>query len=98
MALEFDDHDCPHCPASEVPPCETAITADCDLDELLNAESRNGQLKFKDSPNELPVAMLPTTAIDVSWSIPRSLPIPDSPVHLKPSGPPRNVLFCVYLK
>jgi hypothetical protein len=94
------ESDCPHCPSTETHDsrsCDDTITPDCALDYQLNSDSRSTQNKVKDSPNQLPVAIAPVPcAIARPALLTRSLP--HSSVFLDPSGPPRNILFCVYLK
>lgn len=99
MAAEVD-HDCPHCPPAEqreMPPCDEIVAADCAIDDQLIAEPRSLQVKAKDSPSDLPAALASPTYVVATPTLYKQ-PVPYSSVPLNPSGPPRNVLFCVYLK
>ena len=99
MALEAEP-DCPHCPPTEqreLPPCDVLTIQDCAVDDQLSAEPRSFKVKAKNSTSDLPVAIVPATNAVAS---PTALeqPAQTSSILLYPSGPPRNVLFCVYLK
>jgi len=93
MALGLDQ-DCAHCPPAETP-CELATSQDCAFGDQLNAESRSQQLK--DSPSEVPVAIAPACHEPAKQLLKTQARV-DSSVLINPSGPSRNVLFCVYLK
>ena len=97
MAMGADSDPCPHCPPAETPPCETTITPDCGLDDQLTNESRSNPSKVKDVPDEPPVAIQPDL-IQSAWIDPRARPLPPASHFFNPSGPPLNVLYCVYLK
>ena len=99
MALEAEP-DCPHCPPTEqreLPPCDALTIQDCAVDDQLSAEPRSLKVKAKNSANDLPVAIVPSTSAIASLTVFEQPPPPGS-ILLYPSGPPRNVLFCVYLK
>lgn len=99
MAAEIE-HDCPHCPPPEkreLPPCDEILALYCAVDEQLTAEPRSQQIKVKDSPNDLPIAIAPASYSTATHTL-YDRPVPHGAVFLSPSGPPRNVLFCVYLK
>lgn len=76
---------------------EVAVTPDCALDDQINADPRGGKLKVKDSHEDLATQVILRSH---SWAAPEFLGTPaiKSSVLLNPSGPPRNVRFCVYLK
>ena len=99
MAAEVDG-DCPHCPPAEqreLPLCDEIVAADCALDNQLIAEPRSLQVKAKDSSNDLPIALAsPTYTVTTPTFYKHPIPHNSAPLNL--SGPPRNVLFCVYLK
>ncbi len=106
--------DCPNCPPShthfidghkmassdtvkQAMPCASGAV-DCDILDDFNHDGRTAQLKVKDAPDELPIALL--SATDLASGIkPVSQPDP-SPVCLDPPGPPPALtkLYCVYLK
>jgi hypothetical protein len=99
MAAEAE-HDCPHCPPTEqreLPPCDEIFVQDCAIDDQLSAESRSLQIKAKDSPNDSPIAIAPSYCAVETPAVPTQA-VPHIMAFLNPSGPPRNVLFCVYLK
>lgn len=100
MAMEETDHDCPHCPPAVTQvadPCDVGVGPACGLDDQLSAEPRSNPLKLKDLSNELPVAIGPAFE-DLSTVTRQSQTLPANSVLFDPGGPPRNVLFCVYLK
>lgn len=94
------EHDCPHCPPEvthEAHQSEGATGADCTIGGQLGFEARGGQLKSDDPSSNLPVFVGP--AFDEISLTPASFPLSSVPAsHLYPSGPPLNVLNCVYLK
>jgi len=99
MAM-VEDHKCPHCPPTEMrttPPCEMTSQPDCVFDVQLNADSRT-PLKVKDLPeNPIPMTVdawqpLLETSDQSRHSLLRD------PIVLHSSGPPRHLLFCVFLK
>lgn len=99
MAAEVE-HDCPHCPPvedRELSACDVIVPPDCAADDQLSAEPRSPQLKVKDTPSDLPVALAAAMAT-AAPPVPLDQPLPRSAVFLSPGGPPRNVLYCVYLK
>ena len=97
MAMGADSDPCPHCLPAEMPPCETAVTPDCGLDDQLTNESITNPFKLKDVPGELPVAISPDLNPS-AWIDSRLQPLTPAPRLLMSSGPPLNVLYCVYLK
>ncbi len=78
-------------------PCEMASNPDCAFDDEINADARSLQLKLKDAPQDLPVAMAPIVR---DWLQPAFVarPLPHTRILLDPGGPPLNILYCVYLK
>jgi hypothetical protein len=108
------DGDCPNCPpthseqhgghnlappdmADHEMPCASAI-ADCSILDELNYDGRNVQLKVKDAPEDLPVAIL--TVAKLAFDIrPRRRSFL-RPIQSHLPGPPQalNKLYCVYLK
>ncbi len=78
-------------------PCASGID-DCSILDDFNYDGRNAQLKVKDAPEDLPVAILSITelAFDIKPTRPNYL----VPIQSHPPGPPRalNKLYCVYLK
>lgn len=97
MAAEVDDSDCPHCPPSETPPCEVKLSPDCGPGDQIAGEVRGKPVKLKDVPNDVPVAIVPATFEPARYGH-RPPPVLREYLLFNPSGPPRNVLFCVYLK
>lgn len=96
MAFGIEGPECPHCPPTEAPPCEVQASHDCGLDAALAKEIPSNPCKLKDVLNDVPVAILPAT-VDPARACHRPEPAPHDHLLLNPSGPPRNVLFCVYL-
>ena len=97
MALGADHHDCPHCPPAETPPCDLITGPDCGLDTVVANEVPSSSFKLKDVPNDVPLAIMLAT-VEPARSRHGPKPAPYDCLLLNPSGPPRNVLFCVYLK
>jgi hypothetical protein len=108
-----DDHDCPHCPPGHTQehdghdmasieavghdmPCAT-VAADCSVLDDYNYDGRAVQLKVKDAPSDLPVALLPSEQFlaDAQSNLVAYAP----PNINHPPGPslPLNILYCVYL-
>ena len=91
--------DCSHCPPvseQQQAPCETASASDCELSSGLSVDGRQFEQKAKDISPTFALSAPPASigssdaggflpAYEVSW--------------LKFAGdPPRNLLFCVFLK
>jgi hypothetical protein len=77
-------------------PCASAAT-DCSLADELNYDSRNTELKPKDSPQDLPIAVLPAIA-----TVPALRPADYAGWHRTRSPPPGsstplNITYCVFL-
>lgn len=106
------DHDCPHCPPSELQghhghhgsmddevdqaPCGLA-TDGCSLGDDLNYDGRNAQPKLKDLPTDFPLAISDLFVADIAA---RFVDLDRAcPTRSPPPGsyPPLNVLYCVYL-
>lgn len=106
--------DCPNCPPSHTPhidghematsdtvkqamPCASGAV-DCDILDDFNHDGRTAQVKVKDAPDELPIALLPA-AVVASCIKPVRQRDP-SPVCLYPPGTPPALtkLYCIYLK
>ena len=110
----MDDHDCPHCPPTETGehgdyamsahasamdkmPCATSAD-DCSPIDDFNYHGRNTELKLKDAPSDLPLAIHPSItqvpatrcSPGIGWRPSRSSP-PGKQVSL-------NILYCVFLK
>jgi hypothetical protein len=97
FAADVDSPDCPHCPQTGAPHCELTLGPGCGCDEPLNVESRSVPAKLKDTSNDLPIVIWPVS-FETAAAARLMGPMPGGAVVLNPSGPPRNVLFCVYLK
>ena len=94
------EHECPHCPTElthESHHREMTTGSDCVIGSQLSVEARSLKLKLDDLPYQTPVCFgeaayhfhLPPAASQNSL---------DAQAILFPSGPPLNVLNCVYLK
>ena len=110
---ESNDHECPHCPpahtsdhgdhampghspASSESPCATS-SIDCSLIDDFRYDGRNTELKLKNAPSDVPVAVHPGIG-----PIPQPRSIAEVRWHPTRSPPPGkqtplNVLYCVYL-
>jgi hypothetical protein len=114
MALDgTGQRDCPNCPPEHAGehafhaqasddmsmaemPCVAGM--DCDFTDEFNYDGRHFKLMLKDSPIDLPLAMMPAylqesalpTTVVKDWHRLRSPP-PGNPT-------PLNILHCVYLK
>ncbi len=99
MAMGAETDPCPHCPPVEThatAPCDEAINTVCAIDDQISAEPRGSQLKLKNTPTDLLAAIPPTPFESESFAI-TALCLPDTLEPLNPSGPPLNILYCVYL-
>jgi len=77
-------------------PCATGA-ANCSGFDEVNIDSRAGQLKLKDAPSELPIALVPFAQVlaDVQ---PKQVRVVHPPDGRPPDAfPSRNILYCVYL-
>lgn len=108
-----DDHECPHCPPAHTTqhgehapsarlatmdemPCATSAD-DCSLVDDLKYDGRNTELKLKDAPGDVPLAIVPAnpqilatrSSAEIGWFPARSPP--------PGNHTPLNVLYCVYL-
>jgi hypothetical protein len=94
------EHDCPHCPPeiSHVTHHQQVMSdSDCGIGDQQNLESRSLKTNPKDSTNMVPVAIVNESyTFDARISGSQTLLNPSG--FLVPSGPPLNVLHCVYLK
>ena len=101
MAMDVETTDpCPHCPPVEIldeAPCDVKISPDCAADGQIVTEARSGQLKLKDKPSDLPPAVAPVLYESEKLAHVAQAFF-DPLVRLNPSGPPLNILYCVYLK
>lgn len=110
MAFEADDdHDCPHCPPVQIHehggmhgsmdnnmPCADG-PSDCAIVEDLNHDGRGGQLKLKDAPVDMPVAIAPHELAELFRPVVIERPPPRyASVHAG-AHPPLHILYCVYL-
>ncbi len=110
MAVEADDdHDCPHCPPSEMQghhemhggmqaeaPCASDLS-DCGLDDEFSHDARGGQIQLKDTKYDLP-----TVAVHSGFGVNELAPVqqrapPPSETGPPPVGPPVYLLNCVFL-
>ncbi len=80
-----------------MPPCNFSVKANCTPEDLSSTEARSLQVKAKDSPGELPVAIAPELS-EFARPVDLAQALPNRSVFLDPGGPSRNILFCVYLK
>jgi len=111
MAFEVvDDDDCLHCPPAQVSehdgmhgnmdqptPCADAVS-DCAIVEDLNYDGRSGQIKLKDTPADIPVAIAPYEfGLQYQNRADTTLQPLYASVHAG-APPPLHVLHCVYLK
>ena len=111
-AMAFgSEQDCPQCPpvhsrempsqgshnkALEDAPCY-ADASQCAFSDDYNYDGRNVQIKVKDAPSDVPVAIASAVvALSLADTVSVS-PGPDDPSH-RPGVPPSlNILYCVYL-
>ena len=93
------EHDCPHCPPEMVHEGhQEALTgSDCEIDDQIGFEARSLQPKLEDLSSQTPV-FLGQTHDEIRLSPRSNQPFLKSTIHISPSGPPLNVLNCVYLK
>lgn len=106
-----EDHDCPHCPpsharqhdghdmsseASRDMPCATSA-ADCSVFDEANVDGRTGQLKLKNAPTELPVAMVASAERYADVQPKRTIVVRPPDTHPPDSSRSLNTLYCVYL-
>ena len=85
-----------HSSAMDEMPCATS-SDDCSLIDDLKYDGRNAELKLKDAPSDVPLAIHPEitqvsrtqSAVEIGWH----------PTRSPPPGKktPLNVLYCVYL-
>jgi hypothetical protein len=111
-AMAFgNEQDCPQCPpahsrempsqdshdrALEDAPCYVGASQ-CAFSDDYNYDGRSVQIKVKDAPSDVPVAIAPAVVgLSLADTVSASLG-PDDPSH-RP-GVPRslNILYCVYL-
>jgi hypothetical protein len=103
MAMDTDkDHPCPHCPSDTSQEqhhrdTQVNLAADCDFVDTYSHDSRPAQSKNSAQLDDLPALMaceyLPNVAASTqAESGCASLTTNHS------SGPPLNILYCIYLK
>jgi hypothetical protein len=103
MAMDMDtDHPCPHCPAKTGEKqhhqrSQLNVVADCDYVDIYSYDNRTSQSKADGSPQALPILVDSVFSLDlpgfVSEVYERASPLADHS-----SGPPLNILYCIYLK
>ncbi len=97
MAMDHEQHICPHCPPPVHEDCAGRTTEDCGYLEGLDLDRRVSKTKFGEGPEN------PQSVLISSCELPRFALV--SAAHdsfpknaTAPPGPPLNVLHCVYLK
>lgn len=103
MAMEVDtDHPCPHCPSgtsqerhSQDP--QLGEVADCDDLDIVSNDIRAAGSKAKDSPEDAPILVHDAYFSNAPRLIPGAYER-ELPSLTYSSGPPLNLLYCVYLK
>lgn len=77
-------------------PCATSVD-DCSLADDLKHDGRNTELKLKDAPGDVPLAVLPAIPHDLATRLVAE--IGWFPARSPPPGnhTPLNILYCVYL-
>ena len=94
------EHECPHCPSElthENHHREVTTDSDCVIGSQLSVKARSLQSKLDDLPYQPPVCVAQTAyCFDLSPVAPQQST--NAQPFLFPSGPPLNVLNCVYLK
>lgn len=85
-----------HDKALEGAPCN-AGASQCAFSDDYNYDGRTAQIKVKDAPSDVPVAIAPAVVgLSLADTVSASLG-PDDPSH-RPGVPPSlNILYCVYL-
>ena len=104
MAMDVDtDHPCPHCPTGATqmqhhqdPQLEKV--ADCDYVDIYSHDSRSAQSKADGSLEDLPILVDNVFSLDVPGFVPDDAYERASPLADHSSGPPLNILYCIYLK
>lgn len=77
-------------------PCN-ADASQCGFSDDYNYDNRTVQIKVKDAPSDVPVAIAPAViALSVADMVSVS-PGPDYPWHQPGVPPSLNILYCVYL-
>lgn len=105
MAMEMDmdsDHPCPHCPESignnpESHAAPNLDASDCEIVESYSNDVRTGKFGQKNSADELPAIVDDLFSSRVPEFKHGSVEYSPPPC-INSSGPPLNVLHCVYLK
>lgn len=99
VAGEFE-HECPHCPPEmmhEGHQGELLNSTDCVIGGQIGFEARGLQPKSDDVSPQVPV-FLAQTLNEIDLSPGSNLQFSNTRSHILSSGPPLNVLNCVYLK
>lgn len=94
------EHDCPHCPPEMVHEGhheEAVSDTDCAIGGQIGYETRNPQPKLDDVSSHV-VAFLRQVLDDIDLTLGSHHRFSSTKSHAFPSGPPLNVLNCVYLK
>lgn len=93
------EHDCPHCPPEMVHEGhqESLTAPDCEIGDQIAFEARNPQPKLDDLSAQVPV-FLGQAYDEIKLSSGSNHPFLRTTLPIFPSGPPLNVLNCVYLK
>lgn len=103
MAMDVDtDHPCPHCPTGATQmqhhqDPQLQKVADCDYVDIYSHDSRTAQSKAKDTLDNLPVVVDSAFSFDVPRFVADAYKRA-SPSARHSSGPPLNILYCIYLK
>jgi hypothetical protein len=98
MAMDHEQHNCPHCPPPIHEDCAGGGTIeDCGYLKGLDLDRRVSKTKFGEGSEDLQPALISTCELPqfalvsvAHGNFPKSA--------AAPPGPPLNVLFCVYLK
>ena len=93
------EHDCPHCPPEMTHEGhQQALTSpDCEIGDQIALEARSLQPKLDDSFIQMPV-FLGQAYDEIKLSPGSNHAVSKATIPIFPSGPPLNVLNCVYLK
>jgi len=111
MAYELAaDPDCLHCPPEQMQghgdmhgdmdhemPCDDGLS-DCAIVENLNVDARGDQLKVKDAPSDVAIAIVPHELVPLFPAPADATLLPRYASVHSGAPPPIHVLHCVYLK
>ncbi len=96
MAMDHEQHNCPHCPPPMHEDCAGETTEDCGYSEGLDFDRRVSKTKFGGSSENLQLILNSSCETPDFSSL--SAAHSSFPRHATaPPGPPLNVLYCVYL-